>query len=175
MEQKQDKHYFISWVRWQEQDGYALWINMPEKELFWADAHRRIPLFSTPDEVESLASGIGVQLRPERPVKQDLDECWRWLQQTHKQPSAACLAAWNVFSEVAASTADFFTGDHRVPLRNQVFDLLYAYYGPWHSAKPAWTLQQRKALRRILRPGFRLWQKYVYLVEQQSVLIPAQD
>jgi hypothetical protein len=162
MAQEAGWKYFVSWIRWQGQDGYALWLDTPNKEWYWTDAHRRVPLFATTKEVAELALQLNYKLEDNKPVLQDLDSAWNWMQHPNKLPNDHCLAAWHLFSDLGAGIGVPFSGDTHAPTRDRVFDLLYAYHGPWLSNKPAWKLQERKVLKRILQEGFRMWQKYAY-------------
>ncbi|OWP64510.1 hypothetical protein CDA63_03840 [Hymenobacter amundsenii] len=181
--------FFVSWLRWQRQDGYSLWIEWPEREQYWADARGNVPLFATSEEVGLLATKLGVQIyvQAAEPGMIDLDCVWQWLQQPQKRPPKECLAIWNTFSDVGSGVSVPFDGDRKSTVRNRVFDKLYFndgifqinqdgkadFHGP-HTKPwiPGWKREERKKLQRSLKQGFRLWQKHTYRATIDAVPLP---
>lgn len=173
-----DATYFICWCRWQQQSWYLLWWTSPDREALWVDATGRIPRFSTPQEVVSLAERLEVQLAPEEPSCLEFDLVFQWLSQPAKNPPKEALVVWNIFDDLSSGIGKPFWGNQKGTIRNRVFDKLYLndgiiqlnqkgqmeFRGPHtHPWKPGWRRQELKVLRRILVQGFRLWQKYTYL------------
>ncbi|WP_139920633.1 hypothetical protein [Hymenobacter sp. DG01] len=155
--------YYISWYRWQAQDSYTLWLTMPYEDALWADEMGRVPLFATPGEVRILAERLGVTVEGEAPRMHDFDAVAHWMMHSNRLPPRECLIAWNAFDDLSSGVGHEFAGNRKAPVRNRVFDLLYAQSGLWKiTAEPIWRLQERKVLRRILQQGFRLWQRYTY-------------
>ena len=179
--------FFVNWVRWQGQDGYALWMDQPNKELYWTDAQGNIPVFSTIEGVRVLTTELGVPLRTDPPGLCDFDVVWEWLQQPRKRPPQECLTIWGLFSDVGTATGTPFDGDRKSPVRNRVFDKLYlndgiiqlnqqgrmefrnAHTKPWI---PGWRPEERRRLKRALQQGFRLWKKFTYRAAIGTVRLP---
>lgn len=161
--------YYVAWVRLHQQDRYLLWMERPESEALWADAAGRVPSFGSVAELRTLASSIDKGLEDQTPILLDFDPVLAWLANPAKQvPADACLGAWNLFDDLASGTGAAFLGRRRGPVRNRVYDKLYNGSGLWQissaEARQAqhWRQEERRTLRRVLRQGFRLWQKYVY-------------
>ena len=103
-------------------------------------------------------------------------------------PCDECLTAWNLFDDLSTGIEREFAGNRKGPVRNRVYDKLFfgsevvgvnqqgkaeitgPHTRPWI---PKWRLQERKVLRRILRQGFWLWQKYTYRTTVDEVQLPA--
>lgn len=155
--------YYISWVRFHQQDGYMLWIENPESECLWSNSLKRVPVFKIRERVVELAQQLNVELEKNDPHLVDLDIVVNWLVNTEKMPPKGLLSAWNLFSDLSQTTGEIFIGNIKAPVRNRVFDLLYVTNGLWRSDLPiVWPRHERKVLRRILQQGFRLWEKYTY-------------
>lgn len=163
MKTDQKTQYYPCWVRWQQADGFLLWQNPPEpaREAAWADEQRQIPLFKTRLALANFAAQLGYVLANEQPVMHDLDAVAEWLNNAKKRPVRECLAVWNLFDDVGAGVGEPFAGSHKTPVRDRVFDLLYADSGPWQRpAKVTWPPAEQLLLRHLLTQGFQLWQKH---------------
>ncbi|MBF9220991.1 hypothetical protein [Hymenobacter ruricola] len=159
--------YHVLWARFKRQDMYLLWIAGLEKEYFWTFDNQRVPAFRSRDKIIALAREQGLPLKTEQPQLHDLDSVAAWMDNPEKMPPANSLIVWNAFSDLGQSIGKPFDGDTKAPVRNRVFELLYATDGIWQrlgyrSIPAVWPRQERKVLRRILLQGFRLWRKHVY-------------
>jgi hypothetical protein len=156
--------YYPCGVRWQQQDGFLLWQDPPEpaRESIWVDTQSMAPLFATAPALAAFAQHLGYDLVKQVPPLIDLDSVASWLKDDKKHPLRECLAVWNLFDDVGAGTGKPFAGNYKTPLRNRVFDLLYADSGPWQTpSKAQWPLAEQTLLRDILTQGFALWQQHV--------------
>jgi hypothetical protein len=157
--------YYACWVRWQQQDGFLLWQNPPEpaRESVWADKQQLIPLLKSQLALADFVQRLGYVLEPELPQLVNLDVVAGWLKNSKKRPPFECLDVWNLFDDVSAGVSDPFTGNQKTPLRNQIFDLLYADNGPWQRPSVVqWPPAAQALLRDLLTQGLVLWQKHVY-------------
>jgi hypothetical protein len=160
---EQRPRYFVSWFRFQQQDGYLLWINRVDSEGLWTDAEQRVPVFSSPQKVVERARQLNLQLESKAPLLLDFDSVANWLDNPRKMPPRDSLGAWSMFDDLSVSIGKVFLGNVKAPVRNRVFDLLYLTGGIWRSESTiTGPRQERKVLHRILRQGFRLWNKHVY-------------
>jgi hypothetical protein len=160
---QEETTYYVCWVRWQQADGFLLWQNPPEpaREAVWADEQRLVPLFKTPAGLAAFVQRQGYALVTEPPRPINLDAVAEWLKNGEPRPPHESLAAWCLFDDVSAGVGEPFTGNHKTPLRNQVFDLLYADSGPWQRPpEVSWPPAAQTLLRNILTQGFELWQKH---------------
>ena len=158
--------YFVLWFRHRQQNGYMLWIEKPEAETLWTDNSQRAVVFRSERQVVELARQLAIVLEPGSPQLIDLDVVANWLDHPEKMPPPESLAAWSLFDDLGCSVRKLFTGNVKAPVRNRVFELLYATAKVWRTPLPiVWPRQERNVLRRILRQGFRLWNKYVYWPE----------
>ncbi|MGI4866184.1 MAG: hypothetical protein ACRYFZ_19825 [Janthinobacterium lividum] len=150
-------------MRWQQANGFLLWQNPPEpaREAVWANEQGTVPLFKTQSALASFAGQLGFALVAQPPRQLNLDAVADWLTTDKKCPPVECLDVWNLFDDVGAGVNEPFAGTYKTPLRDQVFDLLYAASGPWHRpAKVTWPPAEWALLRDILTKGFVLWQKH---------------
>ena len=172
--------YYVAWVRLHQQDGFLLWVARTESEALWTDPTGRVPSFGSLAELRALTDSLGVGLNAPPPAPIDFDPVLAWLANPTKQvPANACLSAWNLFDDLASGTGAAFWGRRRGPVHNRVYDKLFYGSGLWgvdaqgHARlrgegvpMKTWTptcrSTRRNVLRRVLRQGFRLWQKYVY-------------
>ncbi|WP_426492551.1 hypothetical protein [Hymenobacter sp. 102] len=174
-----DAEYYISWCRWQGQDWYSLWWTAEEDDGLWADEAGQVPRYTSPAGVRQLADGLGVQLAPEEPLLQKMDDVFNWLSHPAKNPPTETLTVWNMFDDLSSGIGKPFLGNQKGTIRNRLFDKLYLndgiiqlnqkgqmdFRGPHtHPWKPRWRRQELKVLRRILLQGFRLWERYTYVV-----------
>jgi hypothetical protein len=181
--------YYVSWFRWQAQDGYALWLTMPYEDALWADSCGKVPVFSSLEDVEAFAARLGLSVEQEPLRLQNLDAVIPWMRELWEVvPCNECLTAWNMFDDLSSGIAKEFIGNRKGPARNRVYDKLFFGSGvvginqqgraeltgphtrPWI---PKWRLQERKVLRRVLQQGFRLWKKYTYRATAAEVNLPA--
>ncbi|OON68571.1 hypothetical protein [Hymenobacter sp. CRA2] len=149
-----------------------------ESEALWPDATGRVPSFDNLEQLIKLTEAIGVRLEPQPPELTNFDLVLTWLANPAKQvPVKACLDAWNLFDDLASGAGAAFIGRRRGPVRNRVYDKLYDGSGLWQisptearQARQArhWRQEERRTLHRVLRQGFRLWQKYVYPVSNAA-------
>lgn len=158
--------YFISWFRFNRQDGYMLWAENAESEYYWSDDNQRVLAFKSKEQVVALAQQLGIKLEDGQPLLVNLDVVADWLNAPQKKPPIETLAVWGAFDDLSQSIGEVFTGNVKAPVRNRVFDLLYASAGPWRSpVSVVWPRQERKVLHRILNQGLRLWRKHVIWAE----------
>lgn len=163
MKPEQKTQYYPCWVRWQQADGFLLWQNPPEpgREAVWADTQGHVPLFKTQAALAAFARRQGYRLDAGPPTLIDLDAVANWLNNAEKRPVRECLDVWNLFDDVGAGVGEPFAGSHKTPVRDRVFDLLYADSGPWQRpAKVTWPPAEQLLLRHLLSQGFQLWQKH---------------
>jgi hypothetical protein len=162
--EQQKTRYYACWVRWEQQDGFLLWQDppAPARESVWADKQQLIPLFKSQLALADLVQRLGYPVVPKLPQLINLDVVAEWLKNSKKRPPFECLDTWNLFDDVGAGVGGCFAGNHKTPLRNQVFDLLYADSGPWQRPTTVrWPPAEQALLCDLLTQGFELWQKHV--------------
>ncbi|GAB2874667.1 hypothetical protein [Hymenobacter ruber] len=173
MENKGTRYYPYH-VRWQQREGFLLWLDRPEpeRESLWVDAQNSVPIFETYQQLNSFVLGLGQELESQVNKPTNLDAVADWLAHGTEQPVEECLGAWNLFDDLSAGVQKPFVGNAHNPKRDQVFDMLYAKNGPylnseidvpWHLNGPMqWKLESLNTLRYILTQGLGLWKQSTY-------------
>ncbi|MGY3087739.1 hypothetical protein ACVWYF_000765 [Hymenobacter sp. UYAg731] len=166
--------YYPYRVRWQQSEGFLLWLERPEpeRESLWTDAQNKVPIFETCQHLGSFVLGLGKQLQNQETSPTNLDAVVAWLTNGTEQPAEECLSVWNLFDDLSAGVQKLFVGNEHNPERDLVFDLLYAQSGPYLSSEIAvpwriygpmqWQPEQLQTLRHILTQGLGLWQQSTY-------------
>lgn len=158
--------YYIAKFRFQQLDGFVLWVEKPEVKFLWSNEKRQVPVFRNPEDAAQLGQRLGFNLEITVSRLVDLDVVAKWLDKPEKMPPQDSLAAWNMFADLGAEIEKSFIGNAKGLVRNRVFDLLYASFGPWsNSIIAVWPRQELNMLRRVVRQGFCLWDKHVCWVD----------
>ncbi|RZK88022.1 MAG: hypothetical protein EOO62_38295 [Hymenobacter sp.] len=118
-------------------------------------------MFKNQSALATFAGQLGFTLAAQSPKQLNLDAVAEWLTSDKKRPPLECLDAWNLFDDMSAGVGEPFAGNHKMPARDQVFDLLYVASGLWQQPAGAqWLAEDKALLHDILTQGFALWQKH---------------
>jgi hypothetical protein len=156
--------YYPCQVRWQQADGFLLWVDKPEpeREALWVDRQSKVPVFETKDELISFAHAQGFKLEKLDAETTDLDYVIAWSSNPGARPIKECLHVWSLFDDLSAGVGELFIGNKKGHSRNRVFDLLYDSFFWNPTVPPKWQPKDVELLGRILNQGLALWEKHTY-------------
>ncbi|MDQ4139674.1 MAG: hypothetical protein M3142_04045 [Bacteroidota bacterium] len=183
-----EKRYYATWFRLNQADRYLIWINkfgeIDEPEEVLLNVQSRIPVFNCEMDLAVYAKSKNLKIENETPILHNLDAVEEWLQQPDSSIDCNdCLAAWNLFTDVAYTLNLTFNGDKHARLRNKIYDKLFwgnnIFVGDpilGHPSGefyiPQWSPAEIRKLAKILKQGLKLFRRYIVEVKeiQYSVL-----
>ena len=176
------KKYYATWFRLNRADRYLIWIDKEnaendEREEVFVDEQGRIPVFTSETDLATYAKIIEVEIENQEPILHDLDAVEEWLQEPASYLNCNdCLAAWNLFIDVAYPLKLTFIGDKHNRLRNRIYDKLF--WGNNHFVGcpilghpsgdyyfPEWSYAEVRKLAKILKQGLKLFRRYTVEVK----------
>ncbi|QMU28030.1 hypothetical protein [Adhaeribacter radiodurans] len=180
------KNYYACWFRLDQVDQYLIWINKsnsdPEEVLL--DGQGRVQVFKSELNLVKYAKTKGIKIKKEEPILHNLDAVEEWLQQPNNNINCDdCLAAWNLFTDVAYSLKLTFNGDKIGRLRNRIYDKLFWGNNDFvgdpilgHPSGqfyiPEWSPAEVCKLAKILKQGFKLFRsKLIEVKENKNFLL----
>ncbi|WP_185270688.1 hypothetical protein [Adhaeribacter swui] len=154
-----------------------IWIyksgDVDEPEEVWLNEQGQIPVFTSEIDLAIYAASKNLKIENEEPILHDLDAVEIWLQEPDDYISCNdCLAAWNLFTDVAYTLMLTFNGDKHARLRNRIYDKLFWGNNDFvgdpilgHPSGdyyfPEWSKAEVCKLAKILKQGFKLFRRYI--------------
>jgi hypothetical protein len=164
---RQERSNFATWFRLDRQDRYLIWFSA-EADGVVIDHNRNIPVFDSLDFLRQFAAARALRIADEPALLHDLDavEAWASSDLSNRPDCDECLAAWNLFVDVARSIGHPFDADPAVsaPLHDRLFyasstanDALRPDGDPVF--EPAWSKLERLLLSSLLCDGLEMFRK----------------
>jgi len=172
---KGDKQFYVSWYRLDGQDRYLLWWTSDQTDAVWVDAAGQIPTFETIAQAQAFEQQLGMPVKDEKPILQDLDLVKQWLRKPTSQIDAEVgLMGWNFFTDAAEGTGRRFAGQRgkvRRAWRGGVYDKLFfgtstgMLLAPAGTPRyvPQWNKDELKFIAKVLTQGMKIFRRHVYL------------
>jgi type I restriction-modification system DNA methylase subunit len=147
-----------------DREAYLIWIGNDQDSVMTTNNGKVICYLNSEALLED-ANVSGLVIEPELPTLLNLDRLSTWLQKKDAQ-AVDCemfLKAWNLFQDVATSINEAFDTDRKIT--NKIYEKLFfgnnlpAITPKGKKYQPTWTMQELKAIRKVMSNGLALFRE----------------